>query len=589
MKKIFPLAGLSVILSFFLTSDLLAINNPYGDFTNNNIVEMNDLRLFAALWLVNDCKLTTEGIDLNDDCRVNFYEFSQFAKNWQIRSNPLNLMVPPMAYDDNTIILIWSKPVDYSQVTDYKVYKDGVALGPSGRFDTTRAKLYYNVTGLTANTTYNFTVKSLNLSGTEIGTSNTCTVTTAATPTVFYPETYGAAANGTTNDTAAIQAAITACTAGGKVHLRAGKTFLSGAIYLKSNMTLQIDGTILGSTAVADYTLVSGKYTSLINASNGSNIRICGSGCINGCQGKSASSPHTVSGNTPLGTNQAATPSGDGSRSNLVSVSSITNYYIGGRPGGGSLVCVYPAMHTLTASKCNGVTIVDVNCDTYDIHNADGIDLTSCDTSYIFNSKFDTGDDGIDTGAGIGKEGVDANLPDQNIRCFDCTTLRGHGGFVIGSHTAAWVQDSLVEDLLINGTDIGIRMKTSPYTGGGARRVTCRDIRITGVPNQGIFLDSSYTFNGTTHAGPGQFSGNTFKNISITSNGDSIYINGLAGTPHTNNTFYNITCNKKANLTYCTNSTFNYCTVAGSPAWKFTAGTCSGLSGTNNTPQPTWP
>jgi exo-poly-alpha-galacturonosidase len=578
MKKIFLLAGVSIVLSFSLASNIFAINNPYGDLTNNNIVEMNDLRLFAALWLVDDCNLTTEGIDLNSDCSVNFYEFSQFANNWKIKSNPLNLMVPPMAYDENTIILIWSKPADYSQVTDYRVYQNGVALGLSGRFDTTRAKLYYNVTGLTANTTYNFTVKSLNLSCTEIGTSNICTTTTAATPAIFYPETYGAAANGTTNDTAAIKAAINACTVGGKVHLRTGKTFLSGAIYLKSNMTLQIDGTILGSSAVADYNLVSGKYTSLINASNGSNIRICGSGCINGCQGYSASNPHTITGSgiTTLGTNQAKTPSGDGSRSNLVSASSVTNIYIGGRPGGGSLVCVYPSMHTITPSQCNGVTIVDVNCDTFDIHNADGIDLSSCDTAYIFNSKFDTGDDCIDMGCGIGKEGVDANLPDQNIRIFDCSTDRGHGGYVIGSHTAAWVQDTLVEDCFFKNTDvsngIGIRMKTSLYTGGGARRITCRDIRINGPSQQGILLDSTYTFNGTTHAGPGQFSGNTFKNITIASTGESIKINGLSGTPDTSNIFINITGNKKANLNYCTNSSFTNVTVTG---WTIGSG-CSG-------------
>jgi exo-poly-alpha-galacturonosidase len=260
----------------------------------------------------------------------------------------------------------------------------------------------------------------------------------------------------------------------------------------------------------------------------------------------------------------------------LVPITDINNVYVGGRPGGGSLTLVYPAMHTITIGRCNGVTIADVNCDTFDIHNGDGINLGSCDTAYIFNSKFDTGDDCINMGAGIGKEGVDANAPDQNIRIFDCSTDRGHGGYVIGSHTAAWVQDSLVEDCFFKNTDpsvgIGIRMKTSLYTGGGARRITCRDIRISGCSLQGIFLDSTYTFNGITHAGPGQFSGNIFKNITITSTGDSIYINGLSGTPHTNNTFINITGTKKANLKYSTNSSFTNVTV---PSWTVGTG-CSG-------------
>ncbi|MGB8225954.1 MAG: glycoside hydrolase family 28 protein [Sedimentisphaerales bacterium] len=619
MKRTFWLIGFIVILSFY-TSGAIA-SDLYGDFIDDNTVDMNDLRYFCELWLVNDYNLTA-GVDLDGDHRVNFNEFSAFADNWKLTytpnpAAPQNLMVPPMAYDDTTIILIWSKPVDYSQVTDYRVYQNGTALGLSGRFDTTRAKLYYNVTGLTANTTYNFTVKSLNSSGTEIGTSNVCAKTTAATPAVFYPEDYGAAADGTTKDTAAIQAAINACTAGGKVHLRAGKTFLSGSIFLKSNMTLQIDGTILGSTNPADYPFTclrlpyyasGNNYMGLVNiyynyndpASAGkpygsiTDVRICGSGVINGCQGYSASNPHAITTYpylTTLGLSEVSAQGRDSARGDLVVIKGTNNVYLGGQPGLGSLTVVYPACHTVIINYCNDVTVADVNLDTYDISNADGLDLGSSDTAYVFNSVFDTGDDCINTGAGVGQEGVDDNCPDQNIRVFDCTTLRGHGGFVIGSYTAAWVQDCLVEDLLINGTDKGIRQKTSQGGGGGGRRNLYRDIRIVNVVNEGIFLDSTYTLakGYTPAATAGQFSGNTYKNISVSSTKQSIYINALNPPAHTNNTFYNITGNKAAYLNYCTNSTFNYCTVVGSPAWNFVSGTCSGLSGTNNTPQPVWP
>jgi pectate lyase len=53
----------------------------YGDFTGNGIVEMNDLPDFVALWLVDDCN-ETAGVDLDEDCIVNFYEFSVLADNW---------------------------------------------------------------------------------------------------------------------------------------------------------------------------------------------------------------------------------------------------------------------------------------------------------------------------------------------------------------------------------------------------------------------------------------------------------------------------------------------------------------------------
>jgi hypothetical protein len=53
----------------------------YGDFNSSGRVTIADLAEFAAVWLRNDCVWTSR-IDLNGDCVVDFYEFSQFAKNW---------------------------------------------------------------------------------------------------------------------------------------------------------------------------------------------------------------------------------------------------------------------------------------------------------------------------------------------------------------------------------------------------------------------------------------------------------------------------------------------------------------------------
>ena len=53
----------------------------YGDFTGNNIVEIDDFSVFLYFWLKNDCDKTA-GAYLNEDCRVNFYEFAVLAENW---------------------------------------------------------------------------------------------------------------------------------------------------------------------------------------------------------------------------------------------------------------------------------------------------------------------------------------------------------------------------------------------------------------------------------------------------------------------------------------------------------------------------
>jgi oligosaccharide reducing-end xylanase len=53
----------------------------YGDFTGNGVVDLNDLSGFLKFWLVNDCN-GIAGLDLDEDCTVNFSEFAVLAEDW---------------------------------------------------------------------------------------------------------------------------------------------------------------------------------------------------------------------------------------------------------------------------------------------------------------------------------------------------------------------------------------------------------------------------------------------------------------------------------------------------------------------------
>ncbi|MEY2439059.1 MAG: alpha-L-arabinofuranosidase, partial [Verrucomicrobiota bacterium] len=67
---------------------------------------------------------------------------------------------------------------------------------------------------------------------------------------------YNATGDGKTNDTVAIQAAIDACAgSGGTVYLSGARTYLTGTLYLKSNMTFFIESTanLKASTDGADF------------------------------------------------------------------------------------------------------------------------------------------------------------------------------------------------------------------------------------------------------------------------------------------------------------------------------------------------
>ncbi len=476
MRCIIITAG--VLLLFCFAPCLLA-DGLYGDFNGDNIVNAKDLFEFSTLWLAEDCDPND---DLNGDCRINFYEFSAFANNWQLTytpnpAAPQNLMVPPAAFDDSSITLIWSKPSVYSNVASYNVYRNGSLLGNT-------TKLFYNVTELTAATLYSFTVKSVNASGTELAVSNTYSAATANTPAVFYPEDYGAAADGVAMDTAAIQAAITACTAGGKVHLRSGKTFLSGAIFLKSNMTLQIDGTLKGSTLATDYNTMPMRfegaettcYSALINVGNTryhtyggqiSNVSIRGSGTVNG-------------GGATLAANESVISSS--MRGRLIYIVNASYVNLQG------LTLTNPPAWTIHPVYSTQITIQGITVNTSSIPNGDGCDPDSSSYLYIFNNTFNTGDDCIAIKSGINDEGYDINMPSAYIRITNCIFNLGHGGVTIGSESSGGVNNIFAQDCTSNGTEIGLRMKTRPERGGVVENIKIKDWTIIGATKFGSIL-----------------------------------------------------------------------------------------------------
>lgn len=106
---------------------------------------------------------------------------------------------------------------------------------------------------------------------------------------------FGAVNDGTTLNTTAIQNAIDSCfnAGGGEVHFPAGGTFLSGTIFLKSNVLLYLDSAAIlkGSGNPAHYPEIESQVhgmaddyrkRSLIYAENENHIGIIGQGTIDG-------------------------------------------------------------------------------------------------------------------------------------------------------------------------------------------------------------------------------------------------------------------------------------------------------------------
>ncbi len=94
-------------------------------------------------------------------------------------TNPLGDTQPPTAptlsstgQSETTTDLSWSGATDNVGVTGYKIFKDGALEATLGNVIT------YQVTGLTADTVYNFTVTALDAAGNESVMSNAVSITT---------------------------------------------------------------------------------------------------------------------------------------------------------------------------------------------------------------------------------------------------------------------------------------------------------------------------------------------------------------------------------------------------------------------------
>jgi exo-poly-alpha-galacturonosidase len=505
---------------------------------------------------------------------------------------PQKVMVPPLAVDDTSITVIWSKPEVYANVAQYNIYRDGTLAGHTKKLFFTTQK------PLDPNKAYEFYVTAVDASETESVPSNKISVSTLPKMKVFDVSDYGAVGDGKTLDTIAIQKAIHACTKGGKVLLPKGKTFLSGALFLKSDITLQIEGTLQGTDDAAYYPFASTRFTyyrtgnnfmGLINAytvAYGSmrNVRICGSGTVSG--GSDTVGALRGHQNTILGNNQVEASHGDDSvRADMIVAKGIDGLYIAG------LKMVNPAMHTVFITYSKNITIEGIHVDTYDIHNADGINLCTSETAYIFNSTLDTGDDCINFNAGVGRDGVKEGYSTKHVRVFNNICKRGHGGAVFGSYTAAWFQDFLVEDCLFDGTDRGLRFKTGLKQGGGAKNILCRDIEMKNIVKDAIFFDSTYGCSYPS-GGAGQFKDIVVKNVTCKdTKGYGIYINGAPGTEHDNITLQNITIDTAdkggAYLKHCRNIKMTDVTLKNCEKnWIVDPETAVGLEFNNCTPEP---
>ncbi|MDI6024685.1 glycoside hydrolase family 28 protein [Corticibacterium sp. UT-5YL-CI-8] len=283
----------------------------------------------------------------------------------------------------------------------------------------------------------------------------------------------------------AIAAAIAATPDGGTVLVPKG-LWCSGAVFLKSGITLHLrEGAVLKALVDRETLPIlpshhaDGRplgtwegvpeacYASLVNAIDCVGIAITGAGTIDG--GGADGDWWTW----PKETRNGAR------RSRTLFLADCADIVLAG-----ITICNSPSW-TVHPVRCRNLRAFGLDISSPpDSPNTDGFNPESCTDVLIEGTRISVGDDCIAIKAGkrvVGQGGMDHLQPTRRVSIRRCLMERGHGGVVIGSEMSGSVSDVEVEACEFSGTDRGLRVKTRRGRGGLVSGIRLDDCVMTGV------------------------------------------------------------------------------------------------------------
>jgi len=314
----------------------------------------------------------------------------------------------------------------------------------------------------------------------------------------FSPVDFGAAGDGRTIDTVAVQEAIDAAAAvGGRVVVPAG-TFLIGSIFLGSDMelTLSEGATLKAVTGDEHYPTIFSRLAgiemdgpaALVNAIGRRNVRLNGTG--------------TIDGSGQFWWDRYWGPDGTGGvradydgrglrwaadydtvRPRLVLFHECADVSVS------DLSLRRSPFWTLHLCYCTDVHVSGVTIDEGFGPSTDGIDIDSCTRVLVEKCTISCGDDDIVIKSGRDADGLRVGRPACDIEIRDCLILEGEG-ISLGSDLSGGINDVRISDITFRGTDFGFRLKSS-WTRSGV----VENIRVTGLDMTDVREPISYTLN----------------------------------------------------------------------------------------------
>jgi hypothetical protein len=306
----------------------------------------------------------------------------------------------------------------------------------------------------------------------------------------FSVATYGARGDGATMNTAAIQQTIDAAAKqNGTVVFPAG-TYLTGSIFVKSGVTLQLDKgvTLRGSRDIADYPMLPTRIAgiemrwpaALVNIYQQKNAAIRGAGTIDGDGKVFWDSYWSLRAKyEPRGLRWASDY--DAYRPRLVQVFESNDVKI----GGGLLLrrAGFWTVHICYSSDVAIDGVVIRNNEDGHGPSTDGIDIDSSRRILVANADIAVNDDALVMKAGRDSDGLRVGRPTEDVVVRDSVVREGAAGFTFGSETSGGFRNIEAYNIRVEGkVPVGILFKSAHTRGGWGENLRLHDFTMVGIP-----------------------------------------------------------------------------------------------------------
>ncbi len=306
----------------------------------------------------------------------------------------------------------------------------------------------------------------------------------------FNVKDFGAKGDGTTLDTPAIQRAIDAAAPSGGTVIFSPGTYLSGSIFIKSHVTLQIgtDVTLLGSQRLSDYpvmpTRIAGIEMSwpaaLVNVYKQSHVTIEGKGTIDG-DGKVFWDSYWALRKKYDAQGLRWAADYDAQRPRLIQIFESNHVQLGG-----GLTFKRSGFWTVHICYSTDVRVHEIT-----IRNniggrgpsTDGVDIDSSRHVLVEHADISVNDDALCLKAGRDADGLRVNRPTEDVVIRNSIVRDGAAVITVGSETSGGFRNIQAYKLTgLSHVGVGILFKSAHTRGGWADNIRIHDITLTDVP-----------------------------------------------------------------------------------------------------------